>query len=102
MRRVVSTNIRALSERDLTSAVLSKYAEAAVLLTGREDATTDILEEWLAGLCEELRVPGLATYGLVETSIPGEIAKARRASSMKGNPIELTDDELTAILRGAM
>ena len=30
------------------------------------------------------------------------VAKAGAASSMKGNPIKLTDDELTEILRAAL
>lgn len=30
------------------------------------------------------------------------VAKAMRASSMKGNPIELTESELTAILAQAL
>ena len=47
----------------------------------------------------ELNVPKLASFGLKENDIPDIIEKAKKASSMKGNPIELTDEELSQIVR---
>jgi hypothetical protein len=38
----------------------------------------------------------------VESHVPALVAQARRSSSMRGNPIELTDEELTGILKGAL
>jgi len=58
--------------------------------------------EWTAALCRALEVPGLARYGLTVDRIPELCAKARAASSMKGNPIALTDDELTEIARASL
>ena len=58
--------------------------------------------EWVQRLCAELRIPPLREYGLTEADFPTLITKAARASSMQGNPIELTEDELAEILRRAM
>ena len=48
-------------------------------------------------LCGALGVPGLARYGLTEADVPRLVEKARAASSMKANPLPLTDEELTEI-----
>jgi hypothetical protein len=42
-------------------------------------------------------VQGLGRYGLEASKIPVLVEASKRASSMKGNPIELTDDELGEI-----
>jgi len=56
---------------------------------------------WLRELVDELKVPRLATYGMREQDMPVVAAAARQASSMQGNPIVLTDDELAEALRDA-
>ncbi len=45
------------------------------------------------------RHPPLAAYAVAEGDLSEVIAKARRSSSMQGNPIVLTDEELAEILR---
>jgi len=67
------------------------------MLTGRDDASTNDGIEWVAELGRALEVPGLARYGMTAARIPELVAKARVASSMKGNPLPLTDDELAEI-----
>jgi len=57
---------------------------------------------WLEDITAEFGIPGLRDLGLREERIGEACAKARTASSMKGNPIALTDDELREILRAAM
>jgi hypothetical protein len=46
-------------------------------------------------------VPGLAVYGVGEKDLSGIVAKAAASSSMKGNPIALTEAELMAVLAEA-
>jgi alcohol dehydrogenase class IV len=53
---------------------------------------------FIQDLCEKLAIPPLSRWGFDGASIPEIVAKSRQASSMRGNPIELTDDELAAIL----
>jgi alcohol dehydrogenase class IV len=46
-----------------------------------------------------MEIKSLAAYGIEEKDFPDIVAKARQASSMKGNPVELTGEELLAILQ---
>ena len=57
---------------------------------------------WLRELAADLQIPGLATYGITEDDFPAIIDKAKCASSMKANPVDLTDYELAEILRAAL
>ena len=52
------------------------------------------LEQW----SEALNLPRLDNYGVSEDELDHIVANAR-GSSMKTNPIELSDDEIKAILR---
>jgi alcohol dehydrogenase class IV len=49
-----------------------------------------------------LGIPKLARYGLNPGHADEIVARARQASSTKGNPIELSTDELHAVLAAAM
>jgi alcohol dehydrogenase class IV len=99
---VILANIRALRERDVESPVLGRYAEVARILTGRAEATPEDGAEWVRELTEALSIPGLSAHGLTPQDIPAVLPRARKASSMRGNPIELTDEVLHAILEEAL
>jgi alcohol dehydrogenase len=98
-------NIAALEERDPESVALSRYAAAGWLLTGRAGAddrkTRSFLVPALESLTARLGVPRLSAFGITESSIPALVADSR-GSSMKTNPVTLTDDEITAILRASL
>ena len=57
---------------------------------------------WLQELTAALSIPGLASYGLDQADIPAVVTAAQQASSMRGNPIELTDAEVTEIVTRAL
>ncbi len=57
---------------------------------------------FVATLTRDLGVPGLATHGMRAADIPALVSRAKEASSMKGNPLPLTDGELTEIAQRAM
>ena len=57
---------------------------------------------WVAELAAGWRFRRLRAYGVTEADIPALVEKAARASSMKGNPIVLTDEELRAIASRAL
>lgn len=94
----VEVNLAAARRRDPGHALVERIAEVARLLTGRSDATPEEAVGWFADLKAVLQIPGLGTYGLASEDLPGVVAQARQASSMKANPIDLDDDELTRIL----
>ncbi len=99
---VVETNVRALRARAPDSPALARYAEVARTLTGSADARAEDGAAWLRALVDELGIPELATYGVHSDHVDRVVEKARRASSMRGNPIELTDGELSDALRSAI
>jgi len=98
---VMEANVRALKNREPDSMVLSRYDEVAQLLVGHTTARADDGVRWIQDLCAALNVSSLAEFGLTEREFPAAIAKAQKSSSMKGNPIKLTDDELLEILNKA-
>lgn len=92
-----AVNIQALRQRAPQSPSLSRYDEAARILTGNPHATATDLVTWLSELVRRLGLQGLANYGLTRDQIPELVRKAANASSMKANPIALTDAELSEV-----
>ncbi|GIK73015.1 MAG: alcohol dehydrogenase [Chloroflexota bacterium] len=93
-----AVNLRALRRRAPESPALARFAELPMLLTGNPDATPEEMIAWLRSLVVEFGIPSLGRYGFQRDDASAIVAKARVASSMKANPIVLTDDELTEIL----
>ncbi|MCB0166624.1 MAG: iron-containing alcohol dehydrogenase, partial [Anaerolineae bacterium] len=81
---------------------LYRYEEIAQILTSDPDATAMDGVVWVEQLVADLMIPGLGSYGLTEADFPDLIQKAGQSSSMKGNPIKLTDEELAEILEKAI
>lgn len=98
---VMEANIRALREREPESHYLSRYTEIARIVTGAERARAEDGAAWVHELVSRLQVPGLGVYGLKESDYGTVVEKAAVASSMQGNPVKLTADELIDILRKA-
>jgi alcohol dehydrogenase class IV len=100
---VMKANVTAL-RRNAKSCVstLARFDEIGRILTQSSDASAADAVEWIAGLCRTMSLPGLRKFGLAEECFPEVVTKARKASSMKGNPIELRDEELIEILRSGM
>jgi len=99
---VIEANARALDARDAGSPSLERLDEAACLITGRQGATAGDLVEWTTELVDRMQIPPLSSFGVRASDIPSVVEKARRASSMKGNPVDLTVDELSGILARAL
>jgi len=99
---VMRANVQALHGRDPDSPALARFDEVARILTGRSPSRASDAVSWIEELCAVFGLPGLRKYGLSEDDFPAVAAKAKNASSMKGNPIELNDDDLINILRQAI
>lgn len=95
-------NLRALSARAPGHPSRRRIQHVATLLTSDETATAEDGITWLRQLCTTLAMPGLAHYGMTEADVPQLVDKAKRASSMRGNPITLTTQELTEIALRAL
>ena len=81
---------------------MARYAEVARALTGKPDATARDGVEHIVELVKHCDVPGLGSFGLKESDFPSVIEKSKQSSSMKGNPVALTDEELGDMLRLAL
>jgi alcohol dehydrogenase class IV len=94
----VKVNLSALRDRASGHPAVLRMGEVATLLTGRPDADPEDAIGWLQELTTALSIPGLASYGLDDAEIPAVVATAQKASSMRANPIELTDAEVREIV----
>ncbi|HEY6477266.1 MAG TPA: iron-containing alcohol dehydrogenase, partial [Polyangia bacterium] len=99
---VVRMNVAALRARAPDGAALARYREVAVLLTGQASAEIEDGIAWIESLRRALEIPALAGYGMRPADVPRLVDRARVASSMKGNPLPLTDVELAQIAEEAL
>lgn len=79
-----------------------RYDDVARWLTGDDSASASAGLDWIDETREILGIPGLAELGLSEDRTEEVVAKAARASSMKGNPVPLSAVELAGIYREAL
>lgn len=98
-------NIDVMQRREPEHPALARYARAGRLLSGEargDDAAAHArllhtLEAWT----ERLALPDLSTLGVDHADIPRIVALCR-GSSMRTNPVVLTDDEVARILRARL
>jgi alcohol dehydrogenase class IV len=86
---------------NIRHAAVDRFEEIARRLTGKPTAAATDGVEWVEKLTGDLNIPGLAIYGLRAEHFADLIAKAKNASSMRANPVALSDAELTEILQTA-
>ncbi|MGF1639419.1 MAG: iron-containing alcohol dehydrogenase [Rhodospirillales bacterium] len=98
-------NIRALRARHPQDPALAKYARIGWLVAGGERFGIDDGAETLVGTLRDwtdrLALARLGAFGMNAGDIARVVA-ASRGSSMKTNPIVLTDDEVAAIVARRM
>lgn len=96
-----AVNIRALTERGSDTRFLEKYASVSEMLTGRDgypmEQSLTLLVETLWDLTERLSLPKLSAFGVGKQDVDQLVAESR-GSSMRTNPIVLTDDEVAEIV----
>lgn len=93
-------NLAALRERDPDGTALRKYAAAGRVLTGTAADDTDALAgllDLLETMTGRLELPRLSAYGVSPADV-ARIVEGSRGSSMKTNPVVLSDAEMAAIL----
>lgn len=99
---VMQANVQALQSRSPDSPALQRFDEIAQILTGSANARAKEAVEWINDICRALNVPSLADIGLKESDFDTVIQNAKNSSSMKGNPIMLSDEELMCILKQSL
>jgi len=101
LAEATNVNILSMQKREPNNIALKKYATIGRLLS--DDPIEDdnkarfflisLLRKWT----EKLDLPSLSSLGVVEADLK-HIVKHCRGSSMKTNPILLTDDEIKSLL----
>ena len=99
---VMKVNLDALQTRFPESPAMKRYDEIARIITGSSKARAADGIIWVQELCSQLQIPALAEYEIKASDFHSIVAKSRNASSMKGNPIELTEAELLTVLNNAV
>ena len=84
-------NIRALKSREPNNKSLWQYDEIKRTVGNWPEVANPDLVNWLKELANDLEIPPLRTYGIKSDDFPAIVEKAAHSSSMKGNPIVLTD-----------
>lgn len=79
-----------------------RFAQIAACLTGVPDAAPEDGLHWIEHTCALFEIPMLSAYGLTDQDTDEVVAKAARASSMQGNPVELTPEELSEVFLAAL
>jgi alcohol dehydrogenase class IV len=98
-------NLAALGARQPDGPALWRYAEAGRLLTGDptlpDGAARNALLATLDGWTVALGIPRLADFGAAPGDLPALVEESR-GSSMRTNPIVLTDTEIAGILAACL
>jgi alcohol dehydrogenase class IV len=93
---VWNANVAALRRQDHPG--LERFRETARLLAGCPDATLSDGAKILSDLRDLAQAPPLSRWSMTESDIPTVREDGLRASSMKGNPVDLSAEEIDGIL----
>jgi alcohol dehydrogenase class IV len=99
---VIRANVRAIEQREPNHPARARFDDLGRLLTGRAQGGATDAVDWVLDLSRELGIPPLREYGIGWHDVAGLVEKAARASSMKGNPLVLSPEELTGIVQDAL
>jgi alcohol dehydrogenase class IV len=106
--RIIRANVDACRDQPTpdSARTLTRYAAIGRLLAGNdqlpEEESIRSAVERIDSLTMALRIPPLSEFGMQVPDIPEMIRLARKASSMRFNPITLPDDALADALAGAI
>ena len=95
---VMEVNLRALRARQPRTVRGKPESEALRRYEEIDRAFGGDAIAWIHETCRSMKIPPLSSYGVREKDFPVLVEKAAIASSMRGNPITLTPDELREIL----
>ncbi|MGD1031643.1 MAG: iron-containing alcohol dehydrogenase [Opitutaceae bacterium] len=99
---VMEMNLRVAREKTSGTATVARYTEIARWLTGRCDASAKDGIAWVRDLVASLRIPRLASHGVAPENVNDIVVRAKSASSMKANPVALTDQQLAEVIASAI
>ena len=99
---VTEANVRVLRSLPDGQPALGRFTEIARILTGNPAAAVEDGFAWIRDTVALLEIPRLAAFGLSLQDVDDVVAKAAGSSSMQGNPVVLSHDDLRTILLDAI
>jgi alcohol dehydrogenase class IV len=77
---------------------LIRFSKISQILTGTSTASPQSAIQWIRDLCKKLEIKGLSSLGVKMEDFDSIVQKAVVSSSMKKNPVILSEDALHRIL----
>ncbi|SMD03657.1 Alcohol dehydrogenase, class IV [Desulfocicer vacuolatum DSM 3385] len=94
----MAVNLTESSRDEAHGHVVKKLGEIASILTGNPGAAPWDAVQWIDNMVRYLPLPPLSRYGLNKVKCQQLSCQALKSSSMKGNPVPLTEKQLFDIL----
>ena len=98
MPAVMRVNSELIKERECCENIYDRYSEVARWVTGRENASVEDGVRWFEELNTKLNILQLSSFGIKREDFPSIVEKAGQSSSMKGNPVNLTGNDMNRML----
>ena len=99
---VMEANVEFIGKYFPDSPAMARFDRVAQILTEKNTVTARDGVTWINKLCETLPILPLSDYGMLKSDIPQIVEQAKKASSMKGNPVLLPENVLQDILERAL
>jgi alcohol dehydrogenase class IV len=103
---VIRANVEALRASEHGQAGLQRYATIGRTLAADqrlgENEAIEACVQFTQRLAKEMQITRLSRYHLAEKDVPEMVALAKKASSMRFNPVVLSDKALEEVLRDAI
>ena len=99
---VIQANIRALQQRQPNHPTLERFDDIARFILDDPSANASAALDWIDETSRLFGIPKLGSYGVQAADFDVIVEKSSQSSSMKGNPLQLSADELKAILWAAL
>jgi alcohol dehydrogenase class IV len=98
MPAVMRVNGELIEAYGVNPGITERYKEIARWVTGKDNALIRDAAEWFHELGIKLKIQSLKSFGIQRSDFPSIIEKSKNSSSMKGNPVQLSDADLSRIL----
>lgn len=105
---IIAANIKTLRAATPaeSSRALTRYANIGRKLSATESVpdaeAIDACVQFTSNLARELKIPPLKQFGISPIDVPEMVALARKSSSMRFNPVVLSDEALAGTLNSAL
>lgn len=103
---VIEANVAALRAQSVDHPVLRRYADVGRVIRGKpamdDGQAIDACVQFCSDLLRQMSIPRLSRFGLSAKDVAPMVELAKKASSMRYNPVALDDGVLAGILEKAL